>query len=390
MSDVVEQNRWIEFHRELCSRVLFTPSCVMYFTHLANNRIHKSLHSAASDLASCLKYGKYYFLDLDKPHETPFAPPTNSYDPEEIISKIKTPRSSRIPVTKDDAIRKVISCAENFNTKMGSLQSVSFGVQSLFKYPEECHTALLEYSRVRYDPTKPREALGRALKCRAAKERVFASQKGHGATFTIQDKEISCFMKGDAISPKLLGIEVGDLVNDDYSFEVTNISTTSFTIKNSGLSSVSSILSPLVEAELVASTLRSFVSSYVPIKITEINNASDFKEILQQILDRVRDIDSSLTPSLYSNLGLTLKANSKSILPTMRPRIPKFSRSQRNFAVKTLELAKSRGFDVVEFMLKNYRTRDCLITTNQRSLHSLALSVGTALSIFVVETRRTL
>lgn len=388
MTEAVEQERWGSFHRELCSRVLFTPSCVMYFTHMANNRVHKTLYAAAQSLAKSLNYAKFYFLDLED-RESTVETPSGSFDPESIISTMKSPNSTRVHITRKEAVSKVTAAAATFNSVIESIVKISFGMQNTFQYPEACHEALLSYARKNLNDSSPKDTLAYALKCRAASYRKFAFSKGDGASYTVDGTTVHCFLKGDKISPKLLGIEVGDIVNDSYDYEITSTSNLSFSVKNSGLSTVTTVSSPLVEAELSATALRAFVASYKPIVVSEVNNASDFTELLQQMLDRVRDVDSGLTPALYSNLGLTLNTG-KSILPTVKSRIPQFSKQQRDFAVKTLDLAKNRGFDLIEYMLRNYRIQDCLITIDEKSLHSLAVDMGTLLSTFVVNTRKAL
>lgn len=387
-----ELQRWNEFRKELACRMMFTPSCLFYFIHMANNKVFKKLNTAATTLAKAFKYAKYYYLDLDDPGPKPRLYSNTGYDHEKIIALIKdtSQTSQRFPMSKEESVKKIMGYISTYNQEISELKKITFGFQPSFIYPENYFIAVKYNASSSMRRSRTTESLAQALKCRAALERKVAALKGQGATFSISDKTVSCFLKGDAISPKLLGIEVGDVVNDDYDFRVSSLGVSSFTVDSSGLSSITSIISPLCEVEITAANFKSFVFKHKPISEDPILNSGELKDRFQSMLDRIRDIDPAHTPSIYSNLDLTL-AEGLAVLPSMRPRVPPFTKQQRDFAIKTLDLAKNRGFDLVEFMLRNYRIRDCLFAeSEERSLDALAVDMGSAMSTFVSDTKRSL
>lgn len=386
-----EAQRWEDFHLELSSRVLFTPSIVLYFTHLANNKLYKDLHDAAKELSQVFVYGKYYFLDLEV-EGTPPAPiaTPSTYSASQVISSAKdSGPSGRLPVSRADSLSKIVSASEKFNDSVFSLSSLIIGARTPFVYPTDCYYAIGRRASLQASSSSELTNLAWAIKYRAATLRRTASVKGQGATFKVDSTQVTCFIEGDPTSPKLLGIEVGDLVNNS-DVVVTSITDTYFEV-SAQVSDITSITNSLGSVELVSSILRGHLLSFNPIAVPDsVNSASDFKSLLQSMLNSLRDLSEDLTPdsTIINQLGLSVESR-KNLLPQVEEIPSKFTKSQRDFAIKTLDLAKSKGFDMIEFMLRNYRISEALaLATTQRSLHDIAVTAGEAMELFVSNTKR--
>lgn len=387
-----EEDRWREIHLDLSQRFMFTPSVGFYCIHMANNSVLKKLYTAADSLASSFAYAKYYFLDMDTrpPIDYPDYP-ADVYDPTDFIESAKSlygNASDRVNISRADAIEKILNAASEYNTVLESIRKITKGASGAVEYPSSCSEAIKEDSAIHINAGQNISvALTKALRARASQYRKSLSSIAEEATFTVSESTVSCFLEGDPVSPRLLGIEVGSIVNGSFDYEVTSISGSSFSTLNS-ITSVEYIMSPLSVVETRANVLKSFSLRASPITVPEVvGNASEFVSILQQMIDSIRMIDESKTPAQASRLGLELKTLDN-LAQAFSSEVG-FTKAQRDFAIKTLDLVRNNGYDLTEYLLKNYQIPMALeLDTLSRSLDSLALDLGFVCETFVAKTAR--
>lgn len=387
-----EEDRWREVHLDLSQRFMFTPSVGFYCIHMANNSVLAKLYSAADSLASAFAYAKYYFLDMDTRPPVDYPDyPADVYDPTDFIESVKDlygNSSDRINISRADAIEKVTKAAAAYNSVLEQIRKVTKGASGAVEYPSSCSEAIREDSAAHINAgQRISVALTKALRARASQYRKSLSSLAEEATFTVSESTVSCFLKGDPVSPRLLGIEVGSIVNGSFDYEITSISGSSFSTLNP-VASVQYVMSPLSVVESRANLLKSFALRANIIKVPEVvQNASEFVYILQQMVDSIRMIDESKTPAQASRLGLELKSLDN-LAQAFSPEVG-FTKSQRDFAIKTLDLVRNNGYDLTEYLLKNYQIPMALeLDTLSRSLDSLALDLGFVCETFVAKTAR--
>ena len=358
-----EQERWRRLSEWLIKEAMFRPSCIYYWYSLANNRTIRTLNQIADKMVLAMEYAKYYYRDYPKDLTSPAeveAPDTVDVEKDILYFKGQLSSGDKVPLSREEAIDEIEVLLWQAEDLLGKCSSDIKGLRHKM-YSETMKEVLESNYQDLHRSNDPITSLRALVQLRAAKHRASPKVKGEGASFTIAESVVSCSLEGDPVQPELLGIQVGDIVNDTET--VTAISGTTFTLSNS-LESVSKIESAVSMPLQTASTV-SYAVRNARIPELHYRTAAEFQKSMQAILDLIEFIDVNKVPVFYRAMNLTLKGQESLVTVLGQQPRPPFTRKQQIHATNLLSKLAERGFGLAISNLVRYRITQVLTADSE-------------------------